>query len=264
MKEKKVCLFLFILAFVVGIFWCTSVEAVTSYTVGRDEEKSLSYELNKVGIEYLWSIEDETIAIITSQKTTTVSFFGTGKTIYGVDIRGKKEGSTNLYLKDKSGNIISQAKIIVNVPIKSIITSETKWEMQVGDEKVITTVIKPIDATDKTLIWKSSNENVASVDQNGKIIAKAIGTTNITVSSIDEKAKTIIEVNVLKFVTSFQIQEEEVNLSVNNRQYQLNYSIQPIDATNKKIKWTSSDENVATVTQDGKIIANSNGTATIK
>lgn len=60
-----------------------------------------------------------------------------------------------------------------------------------GKSKVLTTTITPDNATDKSITWKSSDENIATVSAIGEIIAKKTGTIDITASSSNGKTSTI-------------------------------------------------------------------------
>ena len=74
--------------------------------------------------------------------------------------------------------------VTVKSKIKSVKFSGIKYSTDVGNSFTITPTILPYSATeDKTLTWKSSNPNVATVDSSGKIKAISVGTTTISATT---------------------------------------------------------------------------------
>lgn len=69
------------------------------------------------------------------------------------------------------------------IKVKSISLSKTKYKLNVGERFRLIATINPSNATNKTLKWSSSNESVATVDENGEVIAVSEGTAIITVKS---------------------------------------------------------------------------------
>ncbi len=71
------------------------------------------------------------------------------------------------------------------VPVTGITVSQNNAEMIIGTNLQITAVVSPASAANKAVIWSSSNQQAASVDQNGLIRALAVGTSVITVTTAD-------------------------------------------------------------------------------
>ncbi|MDO4492855.1 MAG: Ig-like domain-containing protein, partial [Clostridia bacterium] len=130
--------------------------------------------------------------------------------------------------------------------------------------KVTATVAKVVDeAPDKTtLVWKSSNDKVARVS-NGTVTAVAPGTAEITVSAKDDENVTAsFTVSVVKLVTGVQLKEKTLSVPKKST-VTPNATVQPKDATNQALVWTSSDETVATVAEDGTITGVRGGECTV-
>ena len=89
-----------------------------------------------------------------------------------------------------------------SIPIENIKVDKTTINVLVGERVSINTTIEPANHTmSKILLWTSSNEQVATVDSNGNIIAKAVGETIITVSTVNNKvAKVVVTVKDNKVV----------------------------------------------------------------
>lgn len=113
--------------------------------------------------------------------------------------------------------------------------------------------ILPQEAS-QTVAWKSSNEKIATVDENGIVTAKSLGSAIITATTIDgsnKTAKTTVNVNTLVR-----------KVSVTGSHYvgagqsiQLHAEVTDIDAANKSVIWTSSDKNVVVVDNSGYVTA---------
>lgn len=143
----------------------------------------------------------------------------------------------------------------------SIKLNKDKLELKEMESETLAVTILEMP-TDTKLIWSSSDENVASVDDKGKVIAKSTGNTIITVSTEDGEYKDICAVSVIK--------KDDVSISLNKTSLSLYVgdseilvaTILPDGETNKNLVWSSSNEKVATV-ENGKVIAKSAGTAEI-
>ena len=155
---------------------------------------------------------------------------------------------------------------IINVD--SISLNETKIDISEGSEVCLKAIVFPENATNKELIWISSDESVASVNQDGVVKGLKEGSTVITVqSSYNSDIKTEAEVTVFKRVAadSIELNEENITLvlSEGEKIYTLKATITPEDATDKTIIWTSNDESVATVSSEGIVTAVGLGNAII-
>ena len=123
--------------------------------------------------------------------------------------------------------------------------------------------VLPSDATDKSVVWSSSNESVITVDQNGTLKAVGNGTASITVTPKDQGKTATCAITVAQWVTSISLDAPSVTLDEGQEQT-LTAIVLPGNAADKTLKWTSSDESIATVDQTGRVMAISKGTATIK
>lgn len=104
-----------------------------------------------------------------------------------------------------------------------------------------------------SLTWSSSNEAVASVDENGKVTAHKPGEATISVQANESELSAICNVEVEVTATDIVV-PERMTLTVNGEASQeLKASIQPEDATDVKVTYTSSDESIATVDENGKV-----------
>ncbi|MDE6562583.1 MAG: leucine-rich repeat protein, partial [Muribaculaceae bacterium] len=148
------------------------------------------------------------------------------------------------------------------VPFASEITlNRDTVELKVGESLSLEATVKPDYATDKTVTWTSDNEDVATVDAEGKVTAIALGEATITATSGEVTATCKVTV-VPTPVESITLSVDTLNLK-KGETATLTATIAPEDVTDKTVAWTSDNEEVATVDAEGKVTAIALGEATI-
>ena len=158
------------------------------------------------------------------------------------------------------------------IAVKSVTLDQTTLTKAVGDDAVtLTATVDPSDASDKTVTWKSSDASIAAVDANGKVTFEAAGTATITATATngtedaaDDKTATCeVTISAKKVnVESVKLDQPTLTATVGDPAVTLKATVTPDDATDKTVKWKSSDESVATVA-DGVVTFVAAGTATI-
>ena len=128
------------------------------------------------------------------------------------------------------------------------------------DDFQLTATIAPLNFTD-AVVWTSSNEEVATVSDTGYVEICGVGTAVITVTAGNVKAA--CKITVPQLIDWIEFDEDEIELKA-GQTYQLKPYISPSDATNKKLKYTSSDTKVAEVSASGLVTARSEGEAKIR
>lgn len=146
------------------------------------------------------------------------------------------------------------------ISVKDIYIDSDKILLDIGEVKTFSASIIPNNATDKTVNWSSNNNNVATVES-GIITAIGEGTAKISARASNGKMDNII-VTVEKAVESILINEDNITLVTGDEKL-LSVTIYPSDATNKNIKWISEDENIAIVSDSGKVAAKKGGITNI-
>lgn len=191
-------------------------------------------------------------------------------------------GSADITVSVADGNLSSSCTITVVVPAEGVVVPEELELTTNGSNKTADLNAKatPEDATNVTFSYESSNEQVATVDETGLVTAIGNGeadiTTTMTQSSpaatgenaTSESAEETIlltattHVIVTTAVESITFDNTEGILTVGNS-HTIEATVSPEAATNQTLTWASSDENVATVDETGKITAKAVGNATI-
>ncbi len=143
--------------------------------------------------------------------------------------------------------------------VSEITLDKTDIKLDKGATEQLTATVSPEDASDASVSWISSNNQVATVDQSGKVTAVKPGTATITAKA-GEKTATC-KVTVSSPLKGISI-EKEISLGI-SATYTLKVTYNPDDTTsNKAVTWTSSNPAVAKVDK-GVVTALSNGTAVI-
>lgn len=128
----------------------------------------------------------------------------------------------------------------------------------------LTATVEPDNADNKTISWKSSATDIATVNE-GVVTAVSVGTATITATTQDGNHSASCEVIVEKgtiIVTGITLDQSDISLAV-GESAQLTATVAPADATDGSVSWSSSDETVATVDETGKVTATGKGEAVI-
>lgn len=197
-------------------------------------------------LEIEWSSSDETVCKVSESKVLAVGG-GTAEVVAlvkGTAIKG------SLTIK------------VAPLPVESVSMNLQQITVTVGEGGRLVPRILPANATDQRVIWSSDDPQVATVIQ-GTVLGIKEGTTTIRVSTVDGGKTASCQITV----TPVQVQRivlSSLTLSLAVAQeHTLTATVLPEQAKNKSLKWNSSNLSVATVDQQGKIMAKGKGTAII-
>lgn len=153
----------------------------------------------------------------------------------------------------------------IGLPSGMVIEKGETQQLQIeysADDKA--TEEKIAEAAEKlTLEWTSSNEDVATVDENGMVTAVGAGEADITASIKDTNISSTTHVKVVILPTGVDAPDILELYTNGESEKELNAKIVPEDATEVKLAYTSSDESVATVDENGLVTAIADGECTI-
>ncbi len=147
-----------------------------------------------------------------------------------------------------------------DIPATSIRLDVTNKTAEYYEEFQLTATVTPQNFTD-AVVWTSSNEDVATVSDTGYVEICGVGTAVIIVTA--GKVKATCTVTVPRLINWIEFDEDEIELKAGET-YQLKPDISPSTATNKTLKYTSSDSKVAKVSDSGLVTAISEGEARIR
>lgn len=248
-----------------------------------------------------------------NSKVEKLVWSSSDKSIATVDengnIKGIKEGEVTITVATEDGKYTATSKVTITkdtVEVTGVSISGSK-EVSVGSSIKLKATVTPDNASNKTVVWSSSNQNIAKVDQNGNVKGLKAGTVTITVTTSDGgyKATYTVTVKANKNNTNNNNSSNNNNSQTNNNTEKpstpstpntpntpsepstpittkvtgvtvkgttslkvkgtgtLKATVIPSNATNKNVKWSSSDTNVVTVDSNGNIKGVGEGEATI-
>ena len=147
-----------------------------------------------------------------------------------------------------------------NVLVSSISLNETEHNFKATETLQLIATVGAEEATDKGVLWRSSDENIATVDTEGLVTAVSVGDVIVTAIAADGSGiKAECSISVLPtMVESIQIASANNTLK-KGRTISLNAKVMPLTATNSGITWSSSDSACATVNEEGLVKAISAG-----
>lgn len=175
---------------------------------------------------------------------------------------------------DKSKKDFCLVKVVgSSVPVSSVEVIPSVQQLQVGESFLFSANVLPSTATNKSLVWTSSNSNVARVANRyyGSVEAVSAGTAIITATAQDgsgEFASATLTVSGTEpqpdiRVTGVSISTSgSANMNVGDRK-KFTAIISPSNASNKTVSWSVANNAVASVSQDGTVTAGGEGTTTL-
>ncbi len=145
------------------------------------------------------------------------------------------------------------------------VTLSERDTIAVGDKKTLVATVLPENATVKLVVWKSNNEAIATIDAaTGEVTGIARGLATITVTTNDENYSASCKLYVRQPVEDISLDQVSISLKeCDDNGVKLTATILPEDADNQKVVWTSSDKEVALVSDDGIVYGFTPGTAII-
>ena len=110
------------------------------------------------------------------------------------------------------------------VPATSVSISESNMQLEVSDSRQLTASLLPENCTDKTILWKSDNEKVATVSDNGMIIARSAGKCSIIASTADNLIQAKCVVTVVKIPLAAHVANTSKVYGDANPEFNITYS----------------------------------------
>ncbi|MBQ9988759.1 MAG: Ig-like domain-containing protein [Clostridia bacterium] len=232
-------------------------------TVGKMYQLEASvYPSSASNANIRWESSDTSVAVVDQNGLVTSTGMGTA-TIYAIAADG--------------GGAKASCRFTVRpLPVANISMSATSAVINIGEGEALGKTLQlraqvmPNNALNKTLAWSSSNENVATVDQNGLVTSVGPGTAKIYARALDGSGAVGTCNLTVKIIEVYGISLNTTSATINigegealGKTFQLRAQVMPNNALNKTLAWSSSNENVATVDQNGLVTSVGAGTAMI-
>lgn len=222
-------------------------ESATAETAAQDEKIAKAAEK----LTLAWTSSDESVATV--DETGTVTAIAAG------------EAEITAAVKDTEMQDV--CVITVKVSAKELKVPDTlEVKLNDTDETAIEAKCEPEDASNISFDFASSDEEVATVDKDGKVKVLKAGECDITTTLLQDGEKVTEKTTHVKAfyeVESITLDSNEGKLTVGNS-HTIKATVAPEEvAAETTIEWSSSNEKVATVDSNGKVTAVSSGNATI-
>lgn len=213
-----------------------------SIKMGESETLKVIHEPSDLSApSYTWESSNEDVATVINGKVAAISV-----------------GEATIKVTASQLGLTTSCKIKVNpVEAETIVLNTTNQELKIGDEFQLTATIEPENTTDKSITWESNDDKIATVTEEGLVKAVGVGKAIITVTSGNVSVTCNIEVEPIQ-VTGISLSHEDIEIEITD-EFELHATVSPVDATNKKINWTSSDERIAKVNEEGIVLGISKG-----
>lgn len=219
-----------------------------SMNIGDSDKLNVTFEpLNTTDShKILWSSSNDSIVSVSNTGEITALSAGTAT------------------ITAKMGELsVTCLVTVIDIPIESISINKSEVSMYIDETETLKVIFNPTNTTaDKTVVWTSSNPTIVDVDKNGTLIPKSYGTAIIT-AKVGEYTATCKVTVVYVSLESITLNKSEISLFVGETN-NLNVIYNPTNTSvDKTVVWSSSNENIVSVLDDGTIVANDAGEATI-
>ena len=191
--------------------------------------------------QIIWSSSDPNIVVVENG------------TLYGMSV-----GEATITAK--CGDLEATCVVTVEIPLEAIQINYQQAALAVGDTLKIAVWPVPDRATNFDITWVSSDPAVATISDNGSVTAIAPGTVTVTATCGDISTQCTVQVGYHAEVIKLDLQS--ISLAI-DQQYKLTPTVYPTTDLIDKLEYSSSDDTVATVSDDGTVTAVASGTAII-
>lgn len=228
-----------------------------------------SITLSKTSLSLMLNRTAQITATISPSSATnkSVTWTSSNPDIATIDSKGNikalKVGTTTI---TATANGAPAVKKSIPVTVTKIVPTSlklSKSSLNITNNQTVkvTATVTPGDATDKTVLWKSSNAKVATVDSKGNIKGIADGSAIITATTKDN-TKIYKTVSVKVSPKTIKLNKTSVSVLAGTTT-ELKATVSPSDSTDKTVNWKSSNTKIATVDSKGKVTGKAKGKATI-
>lgn len=188
----------------------------------------------------------------------SVTFMSSDPTIATVDENGVVSalvgGECQIVVTTNESGLKATCTIKVKEYVESIKISGNPKNLNVNNSVNLKVIVGKETASNKAVVWRSSNTSIATVDQSGKVTGVKPGNVVITATAADGGGVSdSVVIRVINPVTSISLSKSKITVYVGDT-YNLQATITPPNASIKNLVWTSDDESVAKVYSDGDVV----------
>ena len=173
------------------------------------------------------------------------------------------------WVRPMADQLASYAQSVIDDPASVHVLAVSLYDhalsLTEGETSRLSAIITPVNSKEKGLTWRSSNPSVASVDQNGVVEAKSVGTAEISVISKDQQRTDTCQVTVKERIIPVEsiVLDKDSLVLTEEEVFTLRAEVKPFNASDKEVEWVSDNAEVASVSVDGTVVALTPGTTVI-
>lgn len=240
--------------------------SATCSIVVTQQPSSITLSKNEVTVNVGETYAIEYTLLPANSTTQTVTWTTQNAGIATVDETGKITGvakGTTFIIGSLPNGYVAYLNVVVNEAVKGVNLDATEKTIVKGESFKLTPVFTPAEPSNKNMTWTSSNAKVAKVNSAGKVTGVSGGVAIITGTTEDGGYTVICTVTVTEKVTKVSLNHTSYRL-VKGKTVKLKATVTSNTATNPKVKWSSSNKKIASVTSAGRVKGKKVGTCVIK
>lgn len=245
----------------------------------------VSLDHSSIGMSVAQALRLNATVSPTNATDKTVSWYSSDESVATVDatglVRAVSEGEADITVITADGGYEATCHVTVSegegpgedqVSVTGVSLTPASVTLEVSQTGRLSATVSPSNATNKSVLWYSTNADVVSVDGEGLLFAVSAGGADIIVTTVDGGYEATCHVTVKAgegpgggdpvSVTGVSLAPTSVTLEV-SQTGRLNATVSPANATNKTVSWRSSNTSVATVDATGLVRAVAAGGADI-
>ena len=240
-----------------------SLKLKVSFKPKKTTQKKITWTSSKKSVARV-SKKGVVKALKAGKATITAKVKGTKKkAVCKIQVVDQGAADTTVNPLPVPTNDTTQKNQNQEITVNSIAISPSSMSICLGQTQQLQVNFEPAGVKDKRVKWESGDEKIATVSDNGLVTTNSVGKVTITATTVsgNKKASAEIEVKPVS-VTGITIKTDKKEIKIGETA-QLKAEIQPDNATNQKVTWSTSDEKIATVDEKGLVTAIAAGQVTI-
>ncbi len=172
------------------------------------------------------------------------------------------EGEAEISVVTSEGGQTATCVVTVRVAVEGVLLEPAEATISVGESFSLVGSVVPLDATEQGITWSSTVDSVATVNQSGTVFAQSPGDTVIYAVTVEGAFSANAQVSVRPLLTSVSLDRTSLAMTPGEED-DLVATLLPAEALERRVTWSSSNDNVATVDDNGHVVAAGVGQATI-
>lgn len=195
--------------------------------------------------EVLWASSDENVLTVDADGLVTA--LGNGKAT----------------ITATAGDQVDSITVTVVTPASGVELDAESLTLYIGgDASKLTARVLPAIASDKDVLWASSDDGVVTVDGDGVVFPAGVGSATVTATTVDGGFTASCAVTVGEHVSGIELDKGEISI-IGAGTAELRATVSPDAALDKSVTWSTSDASVATVDESGLVTATGKGSAVV-